>query len=538
MIYYSVQYSRKNSLCVIHFQQSWFSLGAALESIMLNAKNYRSIEFATLIDGLILYPHKLHHLVSLRGFNESQPENLVKDFLTENLKNYGGSFFHYSRPFLPIEYLPNYKIKIDNLTSNTTLKEFKYKKMAVGMAVFSHLVTISKSSMPNTVIYKRVVRAAFETCFQIIAYLDYYAKSFDEFWIWNGRTLHERVVVEWCKNNNKRIKFLEVESSKSDKQDRWSILSESPHSRLGFQSLITNYWSKNRLPKSELNQWYLDRRDKKNNPFISRQTEGKLISSNSNYFVFFTSSDDEVTAISKEWESKWLSQVNAVEQLCRIFEDELIKIGDPRLIVRVHPNVMNKSLSTQLMWLKFSLQAKKTYSNSTVVLPKAPIDSYTLMDGAIGILVYGSTMGLEASFNGKYLSSLAPLRYGELCKVKYLQDEKSVLTWIKNALNGVEVFPSKEGSLAWANWALNYGNKWKYVNKIDGKFLINVGRMVSLKPNFFIILLTRFHLFISQKLVLRKWELFKYLFSNFRIMFEYLIFGFVLYLFRFFYKPK
>ena len=525
----------KKSLCVIHFQQSWFTLGSALEGIMLNAETYRSIEFTTLIDGLILYPPKMHHLVNIWGLNKYKPENLVRDFLTEKLKNHGNSFFHYSRPFLPIKRLHKYKINIDDLTSNTTLKPLKYKKMAIGMAVFSHLVTISKSNNPNTIIYKNEVRAAFETCFQIIDYLDQYAKSFDEFWIWNGRTLHERVVVEWCKSNNKIIKFLEVESSISDDQDRWSLLSKSPHSRLGFQTLIANYWAESRASNSELTQWYMNRRDKKNNKFISRQVSGRSFLSNVNYFVLFTSSDDEVTAISNEWESKWLNQINAVENLCQIFEKNSIVTGNSKLIIRVHPNVMNKSLSTKLIWLKFTLQVKKKYSNSFVILPKESFDSYKLMDRAIGIFVYGSTMGLEATFQGKYLSSLAPLRYGELCKIKYLQDEKSLLTWIKNVLRDNELYPSKEGSLAWANWALNYGNKWRYVNKSNGKFLIDIYRMTSLKPNFLIIFITRCKLLLSQKLFLRKWDLYRHLFFNLRNILEYVIYSLANHLLKFFY---
>jgi len=518
---------KNDRLCILHFQQSWFSLGAALEGAMLNYRSFKSVTLITLIDGLKVYPPKLHHIIDFGIINKSRPEEKVYDFLVRNLKNKKKVNFHYSRPFLSsniYDIIPN---NFNNISTDLDLKNFTFRKMAIGMAVYSHLVTISKSSAPNIKLYSKVIYFSIFTCFQIINYLDHNSTKFDEFWIWNGRTLHERVVVEWCKVHKKRIKFLEVEGTDLDKQERWTLLSDSPHSRLGFQKLILNHWYKHPSSDEKLSQWYRDRRNKVNNPFLEAQISGKrfqnLADSPKEVFVFFTSSDDEVTAISSEWESKWGNQLHAATEVARVFQTKFHEIPSLKLVIRVHPNIQNKSVSSQLAWLKFSTTAKREFPDVSVILPKDSIDSYSLLDDARGVLVYGTTLGLEAVFEGKYLASLAPLRYDELCKVKQLKDEQSVLNWVLGVLSNKAPVPKREGSLAWANWALTYGNNWQYVKKTRGKYLIELDGLVSLKPNYLIIILTRIYLIFSQQILLRKNELFINLLVNFRIKVEFIV---------------
>lgn len=518
---------KKGRLCILHFQQSWFSLGAVLESAMLNHRSFKSVTLITLIDGLKVHPPKLHHMIDFGLIKKSRPEEKVYNFLVRNLKYKKKVNFHYSRPFLSSKIhniLPN---NFNNISNDLDLKNFTFRKMAIGMAVYSHLVTISKSSSPNIKLYSKIIYFSIVTCIQIINYLDHNSTKFDEFWIWNGRTLHERVVVEWCKVHKKRIKFLEVEGTDLDKQERWTLLSESPHSRLGFQKLILDHWHKHPSSDEKLSQWYRDRRDKINNPFLKAQISGKkfqnLTDSPKEVFVFFTSSDDEVTAISREWESKWGNQLHAATEVARIFQTKFREIPSLKLVIRVHPNIKNKSVSSQLAWLKFSIIAKKQFPDVSVILPKDSIDSYSLLDDARGILVYGTTLGLEAVFEGKFLASLAPLRYDELCNVKQLKDEKSVVNWVLGVLSNKAPIPKREGSLAWANWALTYGNDWHYVKKTRGKYLIELDGLVSLKPNNLNIVLTRIYLIVSQQILLRKNELLKNLLVNFRIKVEFIV---------------
>jgi hypothetical protein len=465
-------------------------------------------------------------MIDVGLIKKNRPEDKVHNFLIRNLKYKKGVNLHYSRPFLSSKIyniLPN---NFNNISTDLNLKNFTFRKMAIGMAVYSHLVTISKSSYPNLKLYSKVIYFSIFTCFQIINYMDHNSTKFDEFWIWNGRTLHERVVVEWCRVHKKRIKFLEVEGTDLDKQERWTLLRESPHSRLGFQKLILNHWYKYPSSDAKLSQWYRDRRDKIKNPFLEAQISGKKFQnptdSPQEVFVFFTSSDDEVTAISSEWESKWGNQLHAATEVARIFQTKFREIPSLKLVIRVHPNLKNKSISSQLAWLKLSIIAKRQFPGVSVILPKDSIDSYSLLDDAKGILVYGTTLGLEAVFEGKNLASLAPLRYDELCKVKQLKDEKSVVNWVLGVLNKKAPISNREGSLAWANWALTYGNNWQYVKKIRGKYLIELDGLVSLKPNYLNIILTRIYLIVSQQILLRKNELLKNMFVNFRILVEFI----------------
>jgi hypothetical protein len=134
------------------------------------------------------------------------------------------------------------------------------------------------------------------------------------------------------------------------------------------------------------------------------------------YFVFFSSSDDEAVGFWEEWNEPLGDQIGCIRKLQDIFDRQ----GKYRLIVRLHPNLANKSRAVIAEWDKL-FNSKSTL----IVRAEQEISSYEVLDGAIGVISFGSTIGLEAVFAGKPSVVLADCGYDELGVVD------KPLTWIE-----------------------------------------------------------------------------------------------------------
>ena len=97
----------------------------------------------------------------------------------------------------------------------------------------------------------------------------------------------------------------------------------------------------------EIKQWFLSKYPGGTNSHSSRfQVKGgeNLFQK---YYVYFSSSDDEVSAISNDWNSIWGTQLKAVEALIKYFKER----PELNLVIRVHPNQKNKSRNDKSKWM-------------------------------------------------------------------------------------------------------------------------------------------------------------------------------------------
>lgn len=110
--------------------------------------------------------------------------------------------------------------------------------------------------------------------------------------------------------------------------------------------------------------------------------------------VIFNSSEDEFAAIGKEWDD--LALFSDQEEGIR-FILEQIKDDNIHFYLRVHPNLTKVTYGyhTRLYNLE------KVYDNITVIAAGSPISTYTLMDHADKIVVFGSSTGIEGTYTKK-----------------------------------------------------------------------------------------------------------------------------------------
>jgi hypothetical protein len=139
------------------------------------------------------------------------------------------------------------------------------------------------------------------------------------------------------------------------------------------------------------------------------------------YFVYFSSSDDEAVGFWDEWNEPLGEQIECVRRLQKIFDGQ----NKYEFIVRLHPNLKNKSDNQKNGWLTI-----KDSESSRVIGPEEPISSYELLDNSVGSITFGSTIGLESAFALKPSLVIADCGYDLLGVVDKAISWADVSNWI------------------------------------------------------------------------------------------------------------
>lgn len=123
--------------------------------------------------------------------------------------------------------------------------------------------------------------------------------------------------------------------------------------------------------------------------------------------VIFNSSEDEFAAVGKDFEDYALfeSQLDGINNILTKFSS-----SEYHFYLRVHPNLSNVKFAYHTSL--YDLPAK--YKNLTVIPASAACSTYDLLDAAEKVIVFGSTMGVEAAYWKKPVILLAGAFYYEL----------------------------------------------------------------------------------------------------------------------------
>jgi hypothetical protein len=494
------------NLRVFIFQQHWFHLGSLLEATVQKNTNYRSIKFYYIDKSLFVKPLDRHQdFYGSRLFNYP-PESTIAEYL-ETYFDDRNKDFSYNKVKLARYYETN---DLFNKVSNIEeLQKIQWEGTNIGLAVSSFLITLTKDSDPNLKKYKTLISNLKLTYLQIFQYLDslHLVDSRDEIWICNGRPFHERAVVEYARKNSISLKFYEIGGEGSN-QERWILHENSPHDRRDHQESIVEHFKLATPDLSLIAEWFKIQRPGGQNKYSKNFESNTKLDSLDNYFVYFSSSDDEVSAISSDWSSTWGKQLNAVNSLINFF----ITKPNLTLIIRVHPNQKNKSRNDKKKWKKL----RNSLNNVIIFNYDSNIDSYKLLSRAKGIFTYGSTIGVEAAYLRIPSALLANSRWDSIIPHEYLKSEDDIANWV-NKVNGrklpddIHIEDCYLGSLMWGNYMMTAGNKWNIIERKKDFRNVNVGYLAgkALKPPFFVIVITRFFRFVRLYLIERRIDLSK-----------------------------
>jgi hypothetical protein len=189
--------------------------------------------------------------------------------------------------------------------------------------------------------------------------------------------------------------------------------------------------------------------------------------------VFFISSEDEFASIDRVWDNRiYRTQVEAIETIADTYRDR----HDFCFYVRTHPNLAGVDNS--------QTRALKALSRENVVMIAAdsPISSYALLDTCEKVVVFGSTVGVEATYSGKP-AILCSSSYYDSLDVAYRPTNHAEVVELINAW-----LPPRPttGALQYGYYVRSYGQHFKYFEPsglFSGKFKgieINPPRSVRL----------------------------------------------------------
>ena len=146
---------------------------------------------------------------------------------------------------------------------------------------------------------------------------------------------------------------------------------------------------------------------------------------------FFTSSQDEFQFLGPEWQlHDWDDQFTAFDRVLTKFE----KMGFTAYL-RVHPNLATKAHECFLRERAGIRRLAAQHPNLLVIWHDDFANTYSLLDASNAVVVWDSTVGLEASARGIPVWTTATSRYGLVADVRELLSTDDV------SKNGIEPWP-------------------------------------------------------------------------------------------------
>lgn len=246
------------------------------------------------------------------------------------------------------------------------------------------------------------------------------SRSKHVFITYNGRFLHERAVRDACDALGFPIYFHETT------RDRYFLRSEGFHDRIANQKLWLSHWQNSDQTfeeKYEIAKNYYEGLEAKENPFHTREKNLFNPRLRKPYLIFFTSNDDETLGFWDVWKEQLGNQLEVIDKLYSFFSTK----EDIELIIRIHPNTKNKPWQVRRIW-----SGIRSRRNVFVIDEESRISSIELAKESLGVITFGSTIGLQSSFLKKPVCVLADCAYDLLDCVTKINDMGEFYDWCEN----------------------------------------------------------------------------------------------------------
>ena len=303
--------------------------------------------------------------------------------------------------------------QIDTFENISEFKNLSFQGINPGPALANEITTITKNRNIKLHRIKHLIALLIESYLQVYNATQKFliANKIEQVVLFNGRFLHERSV--WDAAQAGKIPTLLFETTRN----RYFESADGFHNRSVNQKIMLKHWNESKLSLSDRidigSKYFYDLRSNLNQYHSLSENFGGI---DNPYLVFFSSSDDEAVGFWEEWNEPLGNQISCIRKLQEIFDRQ----EKYRLIIRLHPNLVNKSRSVISEWNNL-FNSKST----TIIRAEQQISSYEVLDGAVGVISFGSTIGLESVFAGKPSVVLADCGYDELGVVD------KPLTWIE-----------------------------------------------------------------------------------------------------------
>jgi Capsule polysaccharide biosynthesis protein len=381
-----------------------------------------------------------------------------------------------------------------NISSVEDLKNISLEGSDIGLAALSS--TVSYLREPNPDVHKNIdiIRNNLITSaiihFSIKNHL--ISKKPDLFFICNGRFsafrpalriaqslgvktyVHERAgILEQyylCKNSYPH-------DLKLVKQNIESVYQESKLSEAEKKE-IAHAWYEERL-NNQIQGWFSFTENQKKELLPRKLIE---LPSSVMKVAIFNSSEDEFVAFD-EWKNPfYFDQNDGINQIAEDFENQL----SIQFFLRIHPNLsgLNNSQTKRLERLK------NKFNNLEVIDADSKVGTYALMKACDLVLTFGSTVGIEALYQGKPSILMSRAFYEDLDGIIKPSSHSELIQILKNYLQLKEFHLAESGKISLIKYGLFqkvFGCNFKYAKpyEISKVSLIRHGKESFLEPSIY-----------------------------------------------------
>lgn len=284
----------------------------------------------------------------------------------------------------------------------------------------------------------------------------------DSVGLFNARLVDDRPVVDICRREGIDFTCYEHRFILGNQPRKTSYHNTTPHNEADVRKRIEEIWNDPSAPMDDriaLGKSFFENRRNAiaagDKVYTGDQKTGLLPEGwdkSKHNIVIFNSSEDEMSYVLEDNQAGALfpTQLDGFDYLFKKFKDR----DDIHFYIRVHPNLKNIPYLYSTLLPKYG----EKYDNVTVIPGDSPISTYSLIDVADKVLVFGSTAGAEAAYAGRPTILVAGSVYTDLgiCYVPRTVEELEELLLDKD-------LPAKDGS-----GALKMG--YYYLRTYDGDF--------------------------------------------------------------------
>jgi hypothetical protein len=281
--------------------------------------------------------------------------------------------------------LPDIPEKIDQL------RRYKIDGVSIGLAALSSAASFAKCISEDARDYGSILSRCWT-----VAHKSYYAGvalsalKFDIVYIFNGRHAISRPIAEVMQKNC-NVRYYEFNSNESG----YLFFDEKIHSLKTQMTLIDSHNFDYRLGVEFFIKNISRAADAYSFRFSGQQEVGLLpeLECDKDIMVFFTSSPDEYFSVS---DMECLSEDFENQFHVAFFAAKECNKYNKQLIIRLHPHLQEKHISWMRQW---NFELLESYG-AKIIFPSEKYDSYALLKIATGVITCGSTIGIEAAYQG------------------------------------------------------------------------------------------------------------------------------------------
>lgn len=329
------------------------------------------------------------------------------------------------------------------------IKAIKYKNVSVGYGVLSSYISLTRNPEPiiNSETKKYFDILLEDTC-RSVDYFEYLLETEkpDTVSIFNGRWYEQKAAFDLSKHNHIPLRVNEVVGGFRSRTDNLRYIYHNcmPHDIANMTKTIQQLWDYSDEPIEEKIKKGKDFFERRRHGIIAgdrvytgKQKKGSIpnVDPSKKNIVIFNSSEDEFASIGEDFESLSLfdSQLDGINYIC-----EELRNKPYHIYLRVHPNLSKITYRYHIEL--YNLEAK--YDNLTVIPADAQCDSYALLDIADKVVVFGSSLGIEACYWNKPVILLRASFYYYLGACYIPKSKKEVIEMIQQDLIPKEQLPA------------------------------------------------------------------------------------------------